>query len=224
MSLLIIKLIKMSFKNTVIFIHGLFKNADQWNITEYGKYIGIIDEMKKTSNVINLTWNIITHDDYINNDELYFERIINEVPKNSTCIVIAHSFGSFYALKLYQLNKLLIKGIILLDPVVLNEKYIEKITNELKSLDEELVKTRESNLKLINSIKSTTVDNKVIIKIHVRSGEDLMERFSDNLDYYHNLTKLNVKSQIIFHPNTSHMIFYDKPANILHSIKTLIKE
>ena len=40
------------FKVSVLFIHGYNKTGSQWNITEYGKEIGIESHIRKTRNTI----------------------------------------------------------------------------------------------------------------------------------------------------------------------------
>lgn len=54
-------MIKMSYKNTVVFIHGFRKEAASWNMTSTGKPIQIQETIAKKNNTILIQ---MTEDDY----------------------------------------------------------------------------------------------------------------------------------------------------------------
>src|ERR1700756_4925051 len=85
-------------KLNVIFISG-YRKENYWDQTEHGKQINIIQEIKNQNSIQLLE---ISDEGYKRSIPDICNDISIQITKN--CIVIAHSYGCFYAQQLAYIN------------------------------------------------------------------------------------------------------------------------
>jgi len=185
-------------KPGVIFIHGLNKSANNWNISEFNKSINIEQQLVKKAHTI-----LIQIDDYNNYP---ITSILNEMNKYKvkSWTVVCHSLGVVYGLHLLDHG---ITRICLIDPTVLDDVYFEEL------------KTREWYNLLDLCKTEIKLNTKMIFHIHL----DYDDEFDDKVKYYKKFIKVNDKSKMFIHPDKGHMIHYTDSQKIINSIMDLIK-
>jgi len=91
----------------IVFIHGFLKKSLYWNITENQNPIQIEESLRKKINTVLID---LDEEDYMKNitdisNEIYsrLKSIMEEKNINNKIILIGHSHGSFYYLRLAEL-------------------------------------------------------------------------------------------------------------------------
>ena len=199
-------------KTTIIFIHGFLKNSSYWNLTETGHPIEIEAILAKTYNTVLID---LIQQDYIKSiseiaNEIYIK--LEQLIKTKI-ILVGHSHGAFYCLRLAELYPVVFSQLILLDPTVKNDNYL----NFLKSKDDIIT---QAKLKHFDDLPSgNNLKSSIIIRIHINIDSTLINDIKE-LDV---LVNKNTKSRLIVHYNVTHMIHYKIPHTIIDSIRELIK-
>ena len=204
-----------NFKNTVIFIHGFNKDASSWNCTSNGKDINIESNLAKTRNTVMVELDDTSYSKSIteiSNMIISNIDIINDKILKTAIVVVGHSFGGFYAMKLSAIYHNLFNKILLIDPCVKTESYCEYL------------KTTENRFSDLSDFPGsltdhTNIHNKTIVVIHFNYVEDNI----DKILFYSKLTNKNTKSKLILHNDVGHMIHWLIPGTIIQSINELIK-
>mgnify|MGYP001243237282 CR=1 FL=1 len=205
--------LELSHKYIVIFIHGFNKNSSSWNKTDSGKIINIEETIKKkaTTVLIDLFEDIYSEPIPEIANKLY-NNIKSSIPKMGKIIIVAHSYGAFYALSLAQSNHEHIYGILLLDPIVKSDEYKNYLAKSNSPIQLEKLKNFDS---IPNPIP---LKNKIIVKICLKVDDDIYEK----TQYFDKLTRNNINSDILVYPNRSHMLHYDMHDKIISIIKQLM--
>lgn len=99
---------------TVIFMNGFMKYSSDWNITPSGRTINIEHTIKMKVNTMLIS---LTKEDYENNINEVCKKLILTFPQG-LIILIGHSFGYFYAMKLAQMDHHRFHKLLLIEPVV----------------------------------------------------------------------------------------------------------
>lgn len=206
------------FKKTVLFIHGFGKTGDQWNISEYNKEINIESHLRKTHNTVLITLN---EDDYIRpisdiSTEIY--KTIEDLLKTKI-ICVTHSYGSFFAISMSIQYPKLFDVIIMLDPTLKTNKYLEY----LKTLDYSIKNQYKIDNFDMMYPNHLDIPKNIIIKIHLNIDPCLDTDYNiiNDLTLLGEITKHNVKSRLMIHIGVSHMIHYKIPHIIIDSIKNI---
>jgi pimeloyl-ACP methyl ester carboxylesterase len=200
-------------KTTVVFISGFQKSCTTWNVTERGKEINV----EKT---ISLTYSTLLiemeDEDYLESVENISLRV-NEILENEEKIIlIVHSYAAFYAISLAKMYKNKYNKIILIDPTVKNDDYLNYL---YEKEDDIFTRYKIENFSLYPDFNN--FPQNVIVYAHLNlDTEDNLNKVFD-LD---KITKMNVKSKLMVHCNVGHMIHYKIPAVIIESIKDIIKK
>ena len=198
-------------KYHLVFIHGLHKSYNDWNITscKNAKHINIEETLKSKYN---------THLVQIEASD-YFRSIIdvaNDIYDKltiSNVTIIAHSYGCFYAIQLGLLDHMRFRRLLLLDPTLPTPLYM----NYLQELSEPLRRYQYDNFDRFPDI--TSLHNKVIVRIH----KSLQEIDNDYFCLASTATKKNLESHIIVHYKMTHMIHYKIPHVVIKSIRDIAK-
>lgn len=194
----------------VIFIHGLGKNSNQWNITEHGKNINI--EKIVASKSSTLMYDI---KDFTEDPQLIINDIIEKIKSiKGGWIIVCHSLGAIYSLGLL-VHDISIIGFVLIDPTPFDTKYIEIIQER-------------GWIKVVNYFNNTTFSPspspKIRFNIHLNYEIDQSELFNRQVEYYTKFSNKNSKSKIILHPEKSHMLHYTDAPKIIESILEMTKK
>jgi pimeloyl-ACP methyl ester carboxylesterase len=201
-----------NYKKSVLFIHGFNKKGDQWNITEFGKEIGIESHIRKTHNTILLS---LDDKDYLTPISDVSIEIYENIKhlSNTKFICVTHSYGAIFATYMAIKYPTLFHSIIMLDPTIK--------TNNLLKYFKSLEYNEKTQYKIDNFDKLPNyleIPKNIIIKIHLN--------IDDNTDInkiikYDALIKLNMKSRLMIHANIGHMIHYKIPHIIIDTIKSI---
>lgn len=203
------------FKKSVLFIHGFGKTGDQWNITEYGKEIGIESHIRKTHNTILIT---LDDNDYIRPisnvvDEIY-EAVNGSLKTKIICVT--HSYGSFFSMSLSIKYPKLFTTIIMLDPTLKTNEYLEYLKG-LEYNDKNQYKI--DNFDMYPNHLDIAKD--IIVKIHLNITPEKSINSIKDIIQFDTITKHNVKSRLMVHVEVSHMIHYKIPHVVIDSIKNI---
>lgn len=204
-------------KNTVIFIHGFRKHYNDWNITAGRgppKSIRIEERIRQNNNTVLVG---IDEEDYkqpISNISEIIYAGISELLSTSITIV-THSYGSFYAFYLaekYQISKLL-----LIEPVVPSVTFFTLLKERANDKNLDSVECyKVNNFNMYPTGKN--IKSRVIVRIHLNVNGDKISDITE----FSALTNKNIKSRLIIHYKSSHMIHYTKPDIIYDSITELL--
>lgn len=203
---------------SILFIPGFRKKNTDFNITDEGKGINIETTLFKMYNTITIQF---SEDDYQKPvpdiaDQIY-QNIIMNFKKD--IVIVAHSFGAFYAIHLAKTYPNIFTKLLLIDPSIKTTSYHEKLqlnANMYGPKDTETYKLKNyDSLPIGVDLKSN-----IIVRVHVAL---IIGLSADKIFILNKLTNKNVKSRFIVHPNASHMIHYQHPDVIIDSIKELIK-
>lgn len=204
-----------NYKNTIIFIHGFKKDIASWNFDSKNKHIQIEESLSKKANTISIQF---TEDDYCKPCSEICKNIMSMIKelKLGKIIIVAHSIGACYALKLAELDPVLFGKLLLIDPCIKTPHYYEY----LKSKSESENHIEEHQLTHFEDLPSdTNIIPKVIIRIHF----DYCDNSILDIPYFTKLTNKNMKSRLILHNDIGHMIHWKIPHVIIDSINELIK-
>lgn len=201
------------FKNTIVFISGFRKDNSSWNYDSKNKPLLIEETLSKVANTVLIEF---TDDDYklpvSQVSEQFYERLREFSSTN--IVLVAHSIGSFYTLKLSKIDSHLFQKILLIDPTIKTPEYLEY----LKSFSEDPVKEKQvanfDDLPDVNNISTKTV-----VRIHFDYNDDMTSK----IPYFYKLTNKNAKSRLIMHYKIGHMIHWNIPGVIIDSIKEFLK-
>ena len=166
----------------IIFISGYRKN-NYWDITEYGKTINIIDKFKEKYLVKLLS---LTDEGY----KKPVSDICDIISKlvQVKCIIVANSYGCFYAQQLAFINGN-IKGILLLDPTIKCERYLKELEIKTETDDPNINEKIKNFDKLPENL---SFEFKLIINVHFCFNENL----STNVKYFLSICNKNINSSI----------------------------
>jgi len=204
-------------KHTIIFIHGLKKHYNSWNVTEKGKEIGLEKTFNQTCNTVLVQ---IDEEDYLKPINDIAESIYNELQQLlfTKIILVSHSQGSFYCLALAKNYPKIFSRIVMLNPTIKTPAYYNYLT-----------KKKDINIYRLNHFSElpdhTNLHCQVIFFIHIdidstKSDEDKLILF-DKIIQLNKITNKNVKSKLCVHADVSHMIHYMIPETICNSIKDI---
>jgi hypothetical protein len=190
----------------VVFIHGYGKSSDTWNISEYGKVIGIENSIRVVMDTIT-----ITVDDYTSSPALITSSIIHKMENSQNkWIIVCHSLGVIHGFELLKHSRN-IAGICLIDPTPLDEIYI----NVCRDRGWNDIADYCSNNKV-------SIHPSIRVSIHFDYNENIPENLARQVKYYKPLIGPNDKSKIIIHPGKGHMIHYTDAPKIIASIMSIV--
>ena len=230
------------FNNTIIFFPGFLKTSDDFDVTEQGKRINIT---KCTANMANIYIVSFTLNDYckpIDDICIYVMDQIRTIFKLKRILLVAHSFGSFYALRFAELYENSVKGILLIDPTCKNERYLLSLKSKLDEY-KKIINLNDSDKVNIHQILQYKqiiefkIDNfssypdKITnhnIYITIVLNNDNSIYFIEKERYFNKFIKNDINHskysyKIVTYDNLSHMIHYKRPHDIIKEIKLLLK-
>lgn len=210
-----------NFKATIIFIHGFRKNSSQWNYSESGNALLIEETLSKIANTILID---LTDEDYIQDTTTVVEEMYRQLSSlqiiTTKIILVAHSQASFYCLRLSEMYPTIFARLLLLDPSIKNQAYLNLLESKVSKNPGDIVE--RAKLQHFEDLPTCDhIKNSVIIRVHlnISSPADLM----DNIIELNKLTNKNTKSRLVVHYDVSHMIHYRIPHVIIDAIKELAK-
>jgi pimeloyl-ACP methyl ester carboxylesterase len=180
------------FRKTIVFIHGFRKDTNSWNYNSKNKaiLIQLEDEDYKLS-VSEVSEKIYSFlKDFI----------------DTKMILVTHSNGSFYKLKLVETY-----------PDIFRKLFLIKTPEYLKYLQSKNPVERSKVENFEDLPTGENILSKVIIRIHFNYTEDNISL----IPYYNKLTNKNMKSRFILHYDIGHMIHWKIPDVIIASIREL---
>jgi pimeloyl-ACP methyl ester carboxylesterase len=239
-------------KYILIFLPGFQKDVNYYNISESGKNLNI----EETFRTVSTTILVIMEDvDYLISTSEFCNKMfehINEIvslDENRQWIVIGHSLGGLYAIKLAELYHNNIHGLLLIDPTTKCKSYQRYLG--LQSICPPLITTKyiDDVISIIGNrdkssgpISSQINDKKFLhydslpdglnlshrIRVIIHLSQSLLESTApvlmERLEYFSPIVQRNSLSELILHPEGSHMLHYTRPEIIIRSLKRLIKE
>ncbi len=135
---------------------------------------------------------------------------INSLVNTKHVVVVAHSYGCFYALRYAELYPT--TALILLDPPPKTDLYKTYLKSNMNLLD-------ECKLEHFDKLPDgANISNNVAISVHVSGDSESKDSLFDKISYFSKLTKNNSRSNLIVHYDTSHMIHYTRSANVIENI------
>lgn len=198
-------------KPFVILIHGYNQTIDSWNVTKSGKVIQLDKILSAKYNTIIIQ---IDQEDYLKSVPELSNEIHEKLSlhaENSKKIVLAHSYGCFYAISL-AINHDKTYRLLLLDPTIKTLDYYEMIKN--RAIDNDLVSiSKYENYSLLPNYSD--IKSKTIIIIHL-ANKNILEKISVLID----ATKKNIKSRLMIE-HCSHMVHWDIPERVCISVDEL---
>ncbi len=190
----------------ILFIPGFNKDPGTWNVTENGKEINIESSIRKVFRTVLIE---INYSKTIMEmaEEIYTDYLEAEDPKTKI-VIVAHSYGSFYALALAQFKRL--DGLLFLDPTTKNQSYYNY-----------LMRTKqETKIQMFDDFPiPTPLPQKTILKVFL-----IYREADERIIQYGVMVKNNVFSDLILLVERGHMIHYEVPDKIIHAIRDLIKK
>lgn len=201
-----------NYKKSVLFIHGYNKKGEQWNITEFGKEIGIESHIRKTHNTILVTLDDKDYLSCISDVSLEIYENIKHL-NNTKFICVTHSYGAIFATDMAIKYPNLFYSIIMLDPTIKSDDLL-KYYKSLEYNEKNQFKI-DNFEKLPNYLE---IPRNIIIKIHLNidNNTDI-----STIIKYDASTKLNMKSRLMIHANIGHMIHYKIPHVVIDTIKSI---
>lgn len=201
-------------KNLVIFVSGFKKNYKTWNKTETNKILNIEKKFRKTCTTILVD---IDEEDYKLPVPIICNKMLScddfEIKENT--VIVAHSYGCFYAL--YLAEKLKHVKLVLIEPVIKSPSYFDYlIEKSLGETEEGIEKHKIKNYDTLPDGK--LLSSQVILRVHVNINNAEIP----NIKEYNALTSKNIKSQLVIHYKKSHMIHYTQPDLIFTSIQQML--
>lgn len=211
-------------KHTIVFIHGLKKSYNSWNITEKGKEINLEKKFNQTCNTVLVQ---IEEEDYLKPITEVAESIYNELQHLllTKITLVSHSQGSFYCLVLAKNYPKIFSRIVMINPTIKTIDYYNYLIKKKESVTNVITAYRLNHFSDLPN--HDDLHCQVIIFIHIdidstKSDEDKLILF-DKIGQLNKITNKNVKSKLCVHADTSHMIHYMIPDTIHHSIKDICK-
>lgn len=196
------------YKTTVLFIHGYNKTGSQWNTTEYGKYIGIEEHIRKTRNTI-----LISLKNYQRPIIEVSREIYESIKHFKKIICVCHSYGALYATSMAITYPTLFTTLIMLDPTIKTDYYF----NYLNTLP--ATEVNNYKIKHFDTLPNyLDIPKHIILIIHLNLDQSPNEW--DKMLKLDQIIKNHVKSRLIVHMNIGHMIHYKIPHVIIDSIKS----
>lgn len=158
------------YKSTIVFIHGLGKKYDDWNISEHGKKIGIESNIRKTKNTVLVS----LHGHYNRSIEEVCKEIhllLDTLLKTKiTCV--CHSFGAIYGTYLTIKQPDIFKRLILIDPSLKTNEWIEKFKT---------INSDKANLYGITDFDSfpnyLDIPKSIIVRAHICLESELYSKY-----------------------------------------------
>lgn len=203
------------------------KNYNDFNVTEKGKKIAIEENISKFCNTIMLQ---VEFEDYREQANVLSEKIYSSIENvlNTSIIIVAHSYGAFYAIQLSQNYPKIFNKILLIDPTAKTQSYYDLLVSKIGNMNDGIL--NEIELCKVNNFENLPdgkLNSKTIVRIHLNlDSKKLIEypkQFNEKCEYFNAITNKNVNSKIVLHFNVSHMIHYTKSDIIIDSIKELVK-
>jgi esterase/lipase len=196
------------------------KTSSTWNISESTKILNIEKSCQTFASTLLID---IENDDYLLPIDKVCENIYNEIKLFNEILIVSHSYGSLFAVHLAETYPKQIKSLLLLEPVVKNERY-KKYLQSLEKTD--IIEAKLNNFDDFPDGKS--LSNKTIISIHISidtktNDSEYMDKIFKHLEVFRTWTNRNLSSEIIVHPCKSHMLNYDIPSKIIDNIKKFVK-
>lgn len=114
-------------KKNVLFIQGFLKSYSTWNTTESGKNIGIENSIQAFATTIMIDFDRVDY--LLPNHDLcqIIQSKLEEIGLYSNLTIVCHSYGSFIAIGLAELNPKIINGIVFIDPTRKHPGYLNYI-------------------------------------------------------------------------------------------------
>jgi pimeloyl-ACP methyl ester carboxylesterase len=208
------------FKTTVIFIHGFRKDAETWNVTESNKVINVEKETSKKANTVLIQLEDV---DYQNSVSVVAKEILcylpYEVKYGCNVVLVTHSNGSFYAISLALQFPNIFKKLLLLDPTVPDQIYLNELLKKRDEMPDDVVASNK--VKYFSELPSGfDLESNIIVRIHLNiCSEESMKR----IEFLYKLINKNTRSRLMVHYGVSHMLHYNIPHVIIDSIRELCK-
>lgn len=201
------------FKTTIVFIHGFRKDSTYWNTSEHGYTLAIESTLAKVANTVLID---LTDEDYMKDITTIADEIYAKIDRHfQKIILVGHSHGCFYCLRLAEKHPIYYNRLLLLDPTLKNPEYHKYLQEKISDNVEEAKLKYFEDLPDGRDLYCTT-----IIWIHFNVNS---ETTPSKIEELYKFTNKNSKSRLMAHYNVSHMIHYKIPSVIINSIKELMK-
>ena len=137
------------------------------------------------------------------------DQIVKQLGVPNCILVVAHSLGCLYALKIAALYPHIYNKLLLIDPVVKCPEYHEYLS-----------KNYPERLQHYNLLPDhTDIKSKIIIRIHYNYTTEN----SYKIPHLYKLVNKNTQSQLILYDNVGHILHRRKSENIMNSIEELLR-
>ena len=222
----------------IIFLHGLMKTGTSWNVSEFGLNLGIEEFFRKISSTTLVSFELSDYNSKSTeiSNQIY-SYLIETDQKMKRLIIVGHSVGGLYAMKLAELYPKLVNGLILIDIPIKSSIYLDylktKFNQETDLIIKNITQSQLNNFDDLPDGQSLYQNYKLTISVHLNilTGHSL-DQMNDQLtyfksefdkfEYFRKLTNKNIKSEIKIYPNGSHMIHYSYPKSIIKAIQLIL--
>jgi len=202
---------------SIVFVPG-YRKGNHWDVSEHGRRLDILQILFASANIFVVH---LDDEDYKLPIPIVTSSILEQLPTNlELSLVVAHSYGCFFAMDMVSQSPSRVKAVMLLDPVVKDESYRASLA----------VRTTEEDPNVAHKLKhwddipdasvfsSNSKFNKVVFRVHLILCSDL----SRKLEHFLPTCKANVKSGVEIHAS-DHMIHYSLPHMVIDRARNLLK-
>ena len=202
-----------AFKATIIFIHGFRKAPQQWNYTETGHPILIEETLAKVANTVLIELN---DDDYRRSITAVAEEMYQQLTPiiQTKIIVVTHSQGSFYGLRLAQNYPTVFGRLVLLEQCIKNQAYRDMLTGSNDDVQRAKL-AHFDDLPTCECLKAA-----IIVRVHLNISSETSTAIIAELS---KLTTKNAKSRLVVHYDGSHMIHYKIPHVVIDESRDMCR-
>jgi pimeloyl-ACP methyl ester carboxylesterase len=195
------------FDTTVLFIHGFAKTKDDWAIIQ--KHLG---------GPYNIHCIDINNTCYVRPVQDICQEIDDSMSTfhETKIIVVAHSYGAFYAIGLSRLNKFRYNKLLLIEPTLKTEEYQIYLTEKYAKTPNEIDKYKIENFDTFPDYRDLTSNIIIIVHINVKIREE--HETVSKIERCNQLCNKNAKSLLCLHVNKGHMLHHTVPDKIISTL------
>lgn len=133
-------------------------------------------------------------------------------------IIVAHSYGTFYALELVQMNRNLYNKLFLIEPTIKTQEYSKYLEEQYELSRSQITEFKLKNFDLYPSYEN--LSPKIIVKIHLNLQSS--DKNLPQLKSYYSMCNKNIQSSLHLYIDKSHMLHYTVPDTIIYHISQLL--
>ncbi len=193
----------LNLMTTVVFIPGFRKPPTDFNVTDAGKYIGIVNCISKRAPTLEVNLQL---EDYLKPLDEVCSTIHDQIltPK---CLLVAQSYGGFFALRYAELYTHTVCAVVLLDISIKSEEYRAYLAIKYASEADPLTAYK---LEHFDVYPDSVLDPQIIAHVYAPVLTPCHTRL------------LGTHPESKFIPATCHMVHYKQAAEVIRSIRELL--